>query len=159
MMRRISLCAAAARQETLRPNVLAALIMLLFFAVQDLRSRSISLAAAAVFAFAALVLAFLYPHGDFPSVITALLPGASLGLFSVLTRGGIGSGDAVAVCLLGLCLSFYEVALSLLAGLMLSFLYAVFLLAARRGKNRTAFPFLPFLFAGTLLFLFLSRSF
>lgn len=143
----------------MRPEVIAVLLMLSFFALQDLRSRSISLRAALFFGAAETVLAFFHPHGSLLSFAAALLPGTFLFLICALTREGIGSGDAAVVCLMGLCLSVSEVALSLLAGLFLSFFYAAILLLSRRGRCRTSFPFLPFLLPGTVLFLLVSRSF
>ena len=140
----------------MRPELL---FTLAFFALQDLRHSSISLLHICLFGIPALAFALLHPHSSLPVFAAAFLPGAALYACSRLTRGGIGSGDALILLLMGFYLPVLDILLSLLAGLFLSFFYSVFLLVSGRGKNSTSFPFLPFLFFGTLLFRLLSRSF
>lgn len=143
-----------------------AAVMLLFFALQDLRTRSISLTAAGFFAAAALLLSavcFFFNHEvegtlallsivlfRIPETAAALIPGAVLLAVSFATRGGIGTGDAVIAFLLGLCLPVSFVAEILLSGLLFSAVYSAGQLMTGRRGLRSAFPFIPFLLPGLL---------
>jgi len=62
----------------MRPEVILALLMLAFFALQDLFRSSISVVWAVLFAIPALALAWFRPHGDLLSLFTALLPGIAI---------------------------------------------------------------------------------
>lgn len=79
--------------------------------------------------------------------IASLLPGFLLLIFSCLTKGGIGLGDAVVVIGLGLFLRGDKLCLILFVSMGLAMLWAgILFIRGRNGKQ--SFPMLPFLLAG-----------
>ncbi|MEI3340160.1 MAG: hypothetical protein V8R80_09665 [Eubacterium sp.] len=85
--------------------------------------------------------------------------GISVGIFlllvSFLSKGAVGSADGWMLCISGLLLDFQENLFLLMGACVLALLYAVALLALKRGKRQTEFPFFPFLLAAYLALLLL----
>lgn len=63
----------------------------------------------------------------------------------------LGEGDGWMVLVLGVCEGGWACMESLLAGMLLAAAAAILLLLTRRGSLKTTLPFVPFLFAGYLL--------
>ncbi|HOO27975.1 MAG TPA: prepilin peptidase [Lachnospiraceae bacterium] len=99
---------------------------------------------------------------DRPSLlafITGILPGTGLYICSRLFRGGIGEGDAWLFMLTGLMLGVRVNVLMLMLGLLLSAVYAGYLLLVKKRGRKESFPFIPFLFlAYIILFTAALRS-
>lgn len=85
--------------------------------------------------------------------------GVSVGIFllliSFLSKGAVGSADGWMLCISGLLLDFQENLFLLMGACVLASVYAVALLALKRGKRQTEFPFFPFLLAAYLALLLL----
>lgn len=87
------------------------------------------------------------------------LGGMSLGLIllciSFITKGQIGVGDGLIVCITGLCLGFSENAMLLVISLFGSAIFSIALLSFRLAGRKKAIPFVPFLlfgYMGVLIF-------
>lgn len=76
------------------------------------------------------------------------LPGLGIGLalwcVSILSRGGIGKGDALVYAVLGLAIGFMGTLEVLILSLMMAALTGVILIVSRRAGRRYELPFLPF---------------
>lgn len=83
-----------------------------------------------------------------PELIFALLPGAVVLTGSVLTRGQIGRGDALAIFMIGAWADLWLVWEVVLFGTFAAAAFCVLLWSFRR-KNEEI-PFVPFLFAAFL---------
>lgn len=130
----------------MRPEYAEVLLFLSGNAVCDLRRREISLLYSA--AFAAIGICLSVMHGRGPAeLLFSVIPGLVLMLFSVITRGGIGFGDGIAVSVMGLFLSWQETVAVCGIGFMLSAIGAGIWFAIRR-RSKDTLPFLPFLLAG-----------
>jgi leader peptidase (prepilin peptidase)/N-methyltransferase len=68
--------------------------------------------------------------------------------FSLLTRGGIGGGDATLAAFIGLITGFPRGLWALSWGVLLAGAFSLGLLLSRRGTLKTAFPYGPFLALG-----------
>lgn len=139
----------------MRPEFIAAAVFLFYFAAEDLRHRTVPLLPAALFALTGLVLQLFVTKDAFPNVLSALVPGCLLAFGSLATRGGIGMGDAIILCILGLFMPLSKLVCAFLSAMALSAFYAAVLLTVMKKNRNTAFPFLPFLFLGYLLFSYL----
>ena len=80
-----------------------------------------------------------------------LAAGSLFWLFSRLSDGQLGEGDALVIVCLGLYLGLWKSLTVVLAALFLSSGVALYLFLFRRKPSRTAMPFLPFLAAGFLI--------
>ena len=91
----------------------------------------------------------LDPSGVPGQILAGLATGAFLTLFALLSRGGLGMGDAKLGLVLGLYLG-HLVLLAMVVGLVSSAIFSVGVLAVRglRAGARTAIPLGPFLALG-----------
>ena len=83
-----------------------------------------------------------------PHLAAAMAPGVLLLILALLPRGGVGTGDGLCLLLCGLVWEARWCWEALLLGLTCGGVYALGLLALRKGTRKTRFPFLPFLAAG-----------
>lgn len=79
------------------------------------------------------------------------MPGFMLCLLSVLTRKGIGMGDALAALAIGVYRGIDFTLLCLCAAFFLASLSALFLCCVKKKSKTARLPFFPCLFAGYLL--------
>lgn len=88
----------------------------------------------------------------FSSAITIAdrLWGSSVGLgvilISLITRGKIGMGDGLILCITGISLGFWNNLELFLIALLLSAIFSIILLATKRVDRKKAIPFVPFIF-------------
>lgn len=124
--------------------------VLVQISVSDLEERRIKNLVTLPAAVAALVIGLvLHPSGVPGQVIAGLATGAFLTVFAVLSRGGLGMGDAKLGVVLGLYLSRYVIT-ALVVGLLASAVFSVGVLAVRglASGRKTAIPLGPFLALG-----------
>lgn len=118
--------------------------------ISDLEERRIKNVVTFPAAIAALVIGLvLHPSGLPGQIVAGVATGAFLTLFALLSRGGLGMGDAKLGVVLGLYLSRYVI-VAMVVGLVASALFSIGVLAARgiREGRRTAIPLGPFLALG-----------
>lgn len=91
----------------------------------------------------------LHPAGVPGQLLAGVAAGAFLTLFAILSRGGLGMGDAKLGVVLGLYLG-GSVLVALVVGLVASAIFGIGVLAARgiRAGRKTAIPLGPFLALG-----------
>lgn len=135
----------------------ACLVMMLAIAVIDLHTQRIPDVLTGPFI--VLAAAFALANGAVPALSILIIAGF-LGCQWLVSRGQwIGSGDVLLAVGIGCLLYAWPVAL---AGLLLSYsigaIVVATLLVTKRLRDRAAVPFVPFLFAGTLLALVIPRS-
>ena len=113
----------------------------------DIRRKEVSLAAAAVFAAAALgwsiYIGRISPEFFIPAGIGSLFLAVS-----VMTKGALGMGDGWLMMALGTVLETGEFLAMLLIGMGCSAVWAGILLVIRRKGMNTEIPFVPFLLLG-----------
>lgn len=124
--------------------------VLVQISVSDLEERRIRNVVTLPAAIAALVIGLvLHPSGVPGQLVAGLATGAFLTVFAVLSRGGLGMGDAKLGVVLGLYLSRYVIT-ALVVGLVASAIFSIGVLAVRGVKagRKTAIPLGPFLALG-----------
>ena len=129
---------------------LVLLAVLVQISVSDLEARRIRNVVTLPAAIAALVIGLvLHPSGVPGQLVAGLATGVFLTVFAVLSRGGLGMGDAKLGVVLGLYLSRYVVT-ALVVGLLASAIFSIGVLAVRGVKTgrKTAIPLGPFLALG-----------
>lgn len=121
------------------------------FAVYDIKTKTIPVAAVVVAVIAVLIYRLCTGTGIMELAV-GLVPGAFVLVLAFVTRESIGAGDGLVLCMLGLfcgwrqCLAVFGIAL------VLSAVLAMVLVVCRRAGRKTELPFLPSLFGGYLLF-------
>ena len=82
-----------------------------------------------------------------PELLGGIAVGVLLLLFAVLSKGAVGKGDGLLLCVTGIYLGFEKNLALLLGALLLSGFFSALLLAARKAGRKTELPFAPFLLA------------
>lgn len=126
------------------------LVMLAGFAVYDMKTKTVSLAAFAVFAVSVLLYRLCTGTG-IAELAAGLVPGVLVLLLAYVTKESIGTGDGLMLCVLGMFCGWRQCLAVLGMALVLSSALAIILLVCKRAGRKTEIPFLPGLFGGFLL--------
>lgn len=94
-----------------------------------------------------------------PALFGALLGYAVVTAVILLSRGGMGWGDAKLLAMIGAFLGWRGVMVSLFGGSLLGSVVGIILLTSRRIDRKTPMPFGPYLSLGALIFFFIQGSF
>ena len=114
--------------------------------VLDIRKRRISLLLTAAYALTAAVLSLPDPGNGY-----SFFAGFLAAVYSLLTRGAFGMGDAIVIAVLGIPYGTERLFSLLLIAFASCGLTSAIMLAAGKKKKTDSLPFLPFLFLGTVL--------
>lgn len=128
--------------------------MLVIWSVRDVRKRAIPawwLAAGGIFALAVAGHRLLVGETGAWGLLMAISPGVFLMALSIITARQIGIGDGICVVIVGLLLGTPGIWMALMAALLLSSGYALFLLVIRHVSRGSVIPWFPFVAAGTML--------
>ena len=134
-------------QKVLGLVLLAVLVQVTISDLEERRIKNVITLPAAIAAVA--IGLVLHPSGLPDQLVAGLATGAFLTLFAVLSRGGLGMGDAKLGVVLGLYLSRYVIT-ALVVGLVASAIFSIGVLMVRGFKTgrKTAIPLGPFLALG-----------
>ena len=133
---------------------IAALMILLIIAIEDIKSMSISswkiwiLAALSVGSAAFEIVAGV---DDIERAAVALLPGVVLIVLYYVTGKQIGLGDGMVTLCMGPAFGIERVALGITVAFFVSGLFSLVIIAALRGRRKKSYPFIPFIAAGMVV--------
>lgn len=129
-------------------------MVLILCGIQDIRQKKISLWIIAIGAVAIVVCVPFCHSCSILDRLGGLAVGVIVTIISIATRGKIGMGDGMILCLTGLGLGFW-VNLELFAiALFVAAIISIILLIARRVDRKKAIPFVPFLVIGYAFLVF-----
>ncbi|MDR1916463.1 MAG: prepilin peptidase [Synergistaceae bacterium] len=101
--------------------------------------------------------------GGWPAILDGILGGALgfcfIALIILVSRGGMGWGDAVLMLGIGGAVGWKYCAISLYSGFMVGGIIVLPLMIAKKLKRKDAIPLGPFLAAGAIITLFIGSSF
>lgn len=87
----------------------------------------------------------------------SMVAGAAVGILFIVvsraTREAFGYGDSLLILVLGIYLGFRDLMAVLLTAFLLSATFAIVLLAGKRFKKNTGYPFIPFLLASYFIWM------
>lgn len=133
------------------------LVVLAGFAGYDIKTKRVP--APAIGVFGVLVAIYRLCAGTELLMLAAgLVPGLVLLLLAYITKESIGTGDGLVLCIIGMFYGWKKTVVILGMALVLSAVLAMLLLVLRRAGRKTELPFLPCLFSGCLLCLFLMKG-
>lgn len=137
---------------------LVLIAVLVRITISDLEERRIQNTVTLPASLAALLIGlFMHPSGLPGQVIAGFATGAFLTFFALVSRGGLGMGDAKLGVVLGLFLSKYVI-VAMVVGLVASALFSIGVLLFKgfSAGRRTAIPLGPFLALGGVVALLLG---
>ena len=135
---------------TVSANILVALFLAVN-AFTDLKSKTIQPALSAAMLAAGLAITSLLPALSVSKCFWGILPGSILFLVSFILPDEIGRGDGCVLAACGAWLGIRAVMRLTFLGLALAAGVSVYLLLIKKAGKKTQLPFMPFLFAGQLL--------
>ena len=127
------------------------LMVLILASAEDFFHKEISLwmpVICGIISFSCIFTGYLNNETDLVNVILSLLPGAALLLVALVTGQAIGYGDGLMALTIAPVLGFEKTCIVILAGMMMSLVYSIFLLIVRQSDKKATFAFVPFLAAG-----------
>lgn len=127
--------------------ILAGLILLAFLDIKKREIPVVPVVAAGVM----LVVYRLCTGAGTGIIAVGLLPGLVMMFLSFCTRGGIGVGDGLVLCVLGVGCGVEQAVAVLGLAFVLAALTAAILLATGKAGRKTEFPFLPCVLAGYII--------
>lgn len=145
----------SAEQHVLGLVLIAVLVRV---TISDLEERRIKNTVTLPASLAALLIGlFMHPSGLPGQVIAGFATGAFLTFFALVSRGGLGMGDAKLGVVLGLFLSKYVI-VAMVVGLVASSLFSIGVLLFKgfSAGRKTAIPLGPFLALGGVVALLLG---
>lgn len=87
----------------------------------------------------------------FCGALTGIVVYVILLFISIVSRGGLGLGDAKLLALTAVFTGGSYLLQMIFWGLVCAFVYSIFLLAHKKGNRKTELPFVPFLACGMLI--------
>lgn len=127
--------------------------MLLISAYRDWKEKSVYLYLLMGTGIAGLVFHIIFQEHTIIDVLGGVAIGVLVLLFSLLSRGSIGSGDGLTLMVSGIFLGFEKNMELFITAICFSAIMALFLLVVRRKERSYRIPFLPFLLASYLMLL------
>lgn len=131
-------------------------IWLLLCSLQDIKRKEISLLLIAI----GFALLFTISIIQGQLRIWERFIGFSLGLLLIIlhkiTRGQIGVGDGLILCVTGISLGFYMNSILLINSLFLSAIFSIIYIIIKKVNRKTTIPFIPFVFIATLGVIFIE---
>ena len=125
------------------------LILLIVNSVIDIKKKKISIISVAVCFLCWLMLGM--KERQWADLIH-LVPGLVLLFISIVTRGALGMGDGILVCVMGLFCEWDIILWTLVFAFFMSFFWAIVQVCLQTKKDKT-FPFVPFILFGYVLVL------
>ena len=118
--------------------------------ISDIKEKRIGMIGSIIGCFAGVILNMCFEN-DVWTVLAGLIPGTILLVISFLSHRSVGEGDGLILmaigCILGIRKGFAVIVLALLISMPVS----AFLLLFKKAGRKTAIPFVPFLFLGSII--------
>lgn len=127
------------------------IVFLMTNMVTDLINRRIYVGINFFFAVSALLLFVTREQPSLFSLLGGILTGAYLYLFSLMSKGAVGAGDAIVVTISGIFLGGGKNAAVLMGGLLLTGLCGGILMLCKKAGRKSELPFAPFFALSYLL--------
>lgn len=134
-------------------KVFAVILMglwLLLCAYQDFKEKKVTFALLIVGGIILPVVFLSIVDLSIISRVGGLVIGGFILLLSKLTRGQIGIGDGIIICITGVCMGFKNNLSFLLWGLSFAALASLLLILFKKAGRKETIPFIPFLFLAYL---------
>ena len=121
------------------------ILLLVWNARQDLRQHEVSIPSLGIFAAAGILVNLLLKYQSSLELLTGIGSGVFVLAAAAVTRGAIGFGDGLLLCVTGIYLGGSENMQLLMAGLLLCALVLGAGLILGKAGWKQQFPFVPFL--------------
>lgn len=128
----------------------AVIAVLVWNTVEDLKKQEVHPYSLLVFGIAGIAFNAVLRYQSLEELLLGIAVGIFFAAVSVLTRGALGFGDALLLCVTGIFLGGTENLRLLLKGMTLCWVFLGLGLLAGKVKWKQQFPFVPFLLAAKL---------
>jgi leader peptidase (prepilin peptidase)/N-methyltransferase len=133
-------------------------VLLLICAIQDLTKKRVYLWVIGIGSALTFICLPFIEKLSVANCIGGLAVGLVTLMISKMTDGKIGVGDGILLCVTGIGLGFWNNLELFGIALFLAAVISIFLLLSRIVDRKKSIPFIPFLFAGYLIIVFISKG-
>lgn len=127
-------------------RIAVAAVLLLIEGIRDLKTKEIDMVVPVFSAVAAVILAFVGKDPGVISMLFGIAEGIVLIVLSFLTKGGIGQGDGIILCVTGLMFGWKANLIMFFWGCLICAVTSLILMILKKADRKTGIPFIPFLF-------------
>lgn len=117
----------------------------------DLKGKCINICICLMFGVIGMVYRCIFENSNLLSLLQAMIPGIFVMLVSILSKEGIGKGDAIVIGTIGLYIGGINTIIILFNGVIVSCITGIIFIAFMKKEKGYRLPFVPFL---TLAFIF-----
>lgn len=128
------------------------ILILTFGSICDVRKRSVPKLYTWISVLVTSVFVLGIRRTDIADCLAGLAEGIVMVVMARLTGGVIGEGDGRVFCSVGLLVGAFAGLKILLWACVIGGIYALCILVSKKGNGKTAFPFLPFMMAGYIVY-------
>lgn len=121
-------------------------LWLLICSIQDIMKQEISLIIILVGFILLFTISIIHGKLLIWDRIGGLALGVILLLLNKVTRGQIGIGDGLILCITGISLGFYINSLLLIYGLLCASIFSIIYMFVKKVSRKKTIPFIPFIF-------------
>lgn len=126
-------------------EVAGILILLLLCSITDIKEKKIYIFPCIIFMVIGIIMEFMIGQRGILSICIGMLPGIFVYMAGIITREGIGKGDALVFIVIGIFMGLMKCMILLICSLFLIAGIGVILLFIRKGNLKTKIPFVPFI--------------
>ncbi len=126
--------------------------------IQDLRKKQVSMLLVWLLLGVGIMIHILSGERIAEALLSVLLLGSVLGAVALASKQAVGAGDAWVVAALGGYLGLLQTITVLFYGLVLCAAAGGILLVCKKGTRKMQIPFLPFLFLGYCIYMFVEQG-
>ncbi len=123
---------------------------LLLCSIQDIKKQEISLIVILIGFILLFTISIIQGKLLFWNRVGGLVLGVVLIILNKATRGQIGIGDGLVLCITGISLGFYINSLLLIYGLLFAAFFSVVYMLVKKVSRKSSIPFIPFVFIALL---------
>ena len=125
-------------------------LWLLLCSIQDIMKQEISLIVILIGFVLLFTLSIIQGKLLFWNRVGGLALGVVLIILNKATRGQIGIGDGLVLCITGISLGFYINSLLLIYGLIFAAIFSIVYMFIKKASRKSSIPFIPFVFMALL---------
>lgn len=132
-------------------NIILAGIFIIICSIEDIKSKQVSLKICIIFSIIGIITGVFGLNKSIIFFLGSVIPSIIIAVVSIITRNGIGMGDAIIIGVLGLYLGVSDIILILMMALLISGVYGCYLLIIKKKNGKDTLAFVPFILCSFII--------
>lgn len=133
-------------------EIVCILFLLILCSITDIKERKIYAEVCIIFMLIGVILEFIIRQRNLLDICLGILPGIFIYMVFIVTREGIGKGDAMVFITTGVFMGIINSIFLLIFSLILVGITAFIIIILKKGNKKTKIPFVPFVTISFIIF-------